>query len=598
MTTTSHTLEAAFHHLVGLAYGAFVQLGFLRPGDLVRVEGGIEPVVSVQFTGRTENLYDLRVEDQDHCYYSGGILSHNSTGLALDALFNLNAMPRMHTLYVAPMQEHVKTFADRLALLEMSSAFPKTTKRGMRTNLYYKESKSGGSLRLLHVMDDVTKVRGQSLDRILVDESQNANPDIVFEMTMTMKDSEFASMTVAGTSLDKSTFLEQSFQAGSRGFWMIPNGAGKWWNLGDPEHVKQLIHVDGLKCPLTSRLLNPGAGMFVHESPRQIDMGFPSFHLPQIIVPAYAAGKKWLEIYRHFTNPHVTESQFMREVMGIPTEEGFQELTESDLKACCDENMTFAKFQADIMSDSTRYLFTSSGCDWGGSDPKVQARMKLSYTVHTMLGVKPNGMMDCIHIRRFPSKDYREIGGEIVQQHRRLKGNYISADNGGGNYYNVHIRDSGQVPLNSFIIYNYSDNLKEFLSVIDHPSFNLYSLARTDSISMLFECIKARRIRFPRWSESSVFLMDLLNIVRNITSSETTGRKLTRYIRIASRADDTAHSLNYALTTARIALQEPGIPDRHVVRQIMQAGQAAPGWAPTTQDMAWQGYEDFGHFSG
>lgn len=768
LTTASYELEAAFHHLVGLEHGGFAQLGFLRAGDRVRTDSGVETVTAVEDTGRVESLYDLRVDDPGHSYYSNGILSHNSSGIGTDDLFRLNSIPKHNGLYVAPMKEHVKTYADRLALLEMSSSFPKRAKKGLRTNLYYKESKLGGSLRLMHVMDDVTKVRGQTIDHTSVDECfssltaisvpggsvaitdvvsgqpvlgfdrrnrvvedrvlrlvsrgcrhtwtvttsggyavtctgnsrlktsggwiyvadlltyeecrrcyrsslardvgvnpvtgdrhaelgfrvarlppdsdllvlrggtleseritnveyagvqdvwdveteqhhtlfanniaahncQNFNADLLYEIMVTMKDSEFASMTVAGTSLDKSTFLEQSFQAGSRGFWMIPNNSGKWYSLGDPLDIKKLMHVDGLKCPETKKILNPGAGMFVHESPRQIDMGFPSFHLPQIIVPAYARGKKWMEIYRDYTNPQITETQFMREAMGIPTEDGLQELTEEDLKACCDESMTFAKFQADMLADRTRYLFVSSGADWGGSDPKVQAKMKLSYTVHSMLGVKPNGMMDCLHIRRFPSKDYREIGGEIVLKHRQLQGNYFSADNGGGNYYNVHVRDSGQIPITAFLIYNYSDNLKEFLSPIDHPSFNLFSLSRTDSLSMLFEIIKSRRIRFPRWSESGVFLTDLLNIVRNITSSETTGRKLTRYIRIANRADDTAHSLNYALTTARIALQEPGIPDRHVVQQVMQAGQAPSGWAPTTNDTAWQGYSDVGYFSG
>ena len=431
---------------------------------------------------------------------------------------------------------------------------------------------------------------------IAVHNCQNMNPDLIFEIEMTMKDSEFASMNVAGTSLDKSTYLEQSYQAGSRGVWMIPDGGKKWWSLGDPKDILQLMHVDGLKSPLTGRMLNPLTGQFVHEEPRMMAMGKPSFHLPQIIVPAYSRGKKWLEVYRHFKNPQVTESQFMREVMGIPTEDGFQELTEEDLKACCDPNLTFDILQAAVVSGHTRYAHVSTGCDWGGSDPKVTSRMKRSYTVSTMLGVLPDGRMDCIYGRRYPSKDYREIGGEIVNAHRKFSGTLISADNGGGNYYNVHIRDSGMIPLTSFICYNYSDNLKEFLQPIDHPSFNLYSLARTDSLTMLFETIKSRRIRFPRWEESSTFLNDLLNIVRNITSSETTGRKLTRYVRIANRADDFAHALNYALTTARVALQEPGIPDRHIITQLQQSAHQV--WSPTEQDTAWTGYSDFGHFSG
>lgn len=588
-------IEAAGKHLVGVPGGDFVHVSGLRPGDVILTEDGEVSVESVCSTGERKNLYDLRIEGPDHCYFSNGILSHNSTGIATNALFRLNVIPRHHGLYVAPMKEHVKTFADKLALIEMGSAFPKQAKKGLRTNLYYKESKSGGSMRMAHVMSDVTKIRGLTIDHLDLDEAQNFNPDLIYEIEITMKDSEFASSNIAGTSLDKSTYLEQSYQAGSRGVWMIPNHAGKWYSLGDPEHVKQLLHVDGLKCPITKKLLNPADGSFIHESPRMIELGRPSFHLPQIIVPAYARGVKWLEIYRDWKDPHISETQFMREVMGIPTEDGLQELTEAHLKACCDPNLTFDKLQAELKSGKANYAFVSSGCDWGGSDPKVTARLKLSYTVHVMLGVRPSGMMDFVFAKRHPSKDYREIGSDIVRSHVGMKGTFMSTDNGGGNYYNVHIRDSGGIPLNSFLVYNYSDSLKGFLSPIDHPSFNLYSLARTDSLTMLFEAIKAKRIRFPRWEESSVYLNDLLNIVRNITSSEATGRKVTRYVRVANRADDTAHALNYALTTARIALHEPGIPDAHVVRQLQLAANSPI--APAYEDSAWNGYSDIGYFS-
>ena len=97
------TLEGARHHLVGVVGDAFIHLGDLRVGDLVVTSAGLRSVNSVTPTGERKNLYDLRIEGPDHCYFSNGVLSHNSTGIATNALFRLNIIPRHSSLYIAPM---------------------------------------------------------------------------------------------------------------------------------------------------------------------------------------------------------------------------------------------------------------------------------------------------------------------------------------------------------------------------------------------------------------------------------------------------------------------------------------------------------------
>ena len=86
-------LECAGKHLVVTPSGDVVPVDALEPGQLIHTEFGVDVVVSVEPTGLTVELYDLRVDSSDHIYYTGGIASHNSTGLGATELFKCNLIP-------------------------------------------------------------------------------------------------------------------------------------------------------------------------------------------------------------------------------------------------------------------------------------------------------------------------------------------------------------------------------------------------------------------------------------------------------------------------------------------------------------------------
>ena len=52
----------------------------LHEGQLIWTNNGLEPVVRVIHTDRSENMYDIQLGDEsNHRYYTNGILSHNTT---------------------------------------------------------------------------------------------------------------------------------------------------------------------------------------------------------------------------------------------------------------------------------------------------------------------------------------------------------------------------------------------------------------------------------------------------------------------------------------------------------------------------------------
>ena len=395
----------------------------------------------------------------------------------------------------------------------------------------------------------------------------------------------------AGTSKDIDTCLEQRYREGSRGVWHIHcDCPARWHSLGDAELIPKLMSVDGLRCPTNRRLLNPLRGEFVHEDRTRLDIQQVSFHLPQLIVPEYATGPAFMDIWTDFKNyPY---KKFLQEVMGIAVDSGMSELSEHDLKACCTDK-TFAQLQQAYLTGETRYVYVFSGCDWGGSDWNPATRTKQSYTVHTIYGMKNDGTLELIYAHRYSGMNYQEIAGMIVEAHNRFKAFGIGTDNGGGSYYNAYMRDCGRIQTNRIISFNYTDT-KLLLERIEHPEAHIMSLHRSDSISALISDIKSQKILFPRWDESSGFVLDCLNMRRNITETPGSGRTIMRYVRHGAKADDFLHSTNYAAMMKRIVTRESLIPNKQILQELSGLfGMSTPGRG-STGDLDWIG----GHVSG
>jgi hypothetical protein len=561
-------LQAADMHLLQLAAGWFLPVSDLRAGDVLQTDAGPARIRSCLFTGRMRTMYDLRVASEDHCYYTNGFLSHNSTGLGLGSLFRLHAVRAHKELYVAPLKEHIKTFGDNLLNMQRGSAYGPDyfARKRLRNNLYYKESASGGFLKLMNVLTDPTKVRGNSCQTVTIDEAQHFDPEHVAEIFMVQKAYVGRRRNLnTGTATDLDSFVHHEYLSGSQGVWHIPCGCRAGWHaLNDATIVEAMLAPDGLRCPADKhRKLYPERGEYVHAVPARARAGALSFHAPQVIVPEYAHGVGFLDIWRDFNKFPL--KKFLREVWGIPVEAGHSEITEKHLRDCCSDK-TFAQIQKDLLSGKTRYARIYSGVDWGGSDHEPAHRSKLSYTVHAIYGHRLDGKSELIHACRYANAHYMDIANDIITHHLNYKAFAMGTDQGGGQYYNAHMRDSGKIPTNLLINFQYTDT-HAFIDRIKHPYAHIISLHRTDSISALFEDIKAQNIIFPRWDECAGFVTDFLNVRRNFTETSG-GRTIMRFLKKASRADDFVMATNYAIMMKRIAERENTIPNAQLMREL------------------------------
>lgn len=78
-----YKLRGADNHIVFLEDYSEIYIKDLKIGDMILTESGCSEVVSVRRTGIYEHMYDLTVNSDNNRYYTGGILSHNTTAVAI-----------------------------------------------------------------------------------------------------------------------------------------------------------------------------------------------------------------------------------------------------------------------------------------------------------------------------------------------------------------------------------------------------------------------------------------------------------------------------------------------------------------------------------
>jgi hypothetical protein len=78
-TEDGHSLRCADDHIVFLEGLSQIFVADCSPGDKIITSSGISAVKTVKLVGGAENMYDVQVNDANHRYWTGGVLSHNTT---------------------------------------------------------------------------------------------------------------------------------------------------------------------------------------------------------------------------------------------------------------------------------------------------------------------------------------------------------------------------------------------------------------------------------------------------------------------------------------------------------------------------------------
>ncbi len=496
-------------------------------------------------------------------------------------------IPGFRSLYIAPHIEHVETYANRLREMERAFRYP-TLDQKFRQNLHYKEFENTSIIELIRILSNANDARGKTVDELIYDEYQHFDGNLEPEVQQTQKASKMNCTIYAGTSLTVDTALEGRWQQSSQGTWWLRCGCGKEIDCGDPQHVLPIIQPEGPICPKCSRLLDTTKGGFRHADQMALDAGWIGLHVPQIIIPEFSNNRrKWSEIYEAYVQYDL--AKFLQEVLGIPTEEGQNELTKDDVRrmCCLPETPAFLKQRA----KDGYYKWVVSGCDWGGSDYIPAYQQKASSTVHVMLGVKDDGDMDIIHMRRYGGMGYEEIANQIAYDHGQWGGGPIASDFGVGMAYNSQLRKNTKyIIADRHMIFSYVGPNSALLAPPEREGwYNQYSLNRTESITTLYQAIKRQRkisakneagetevtfsanprIRCYNFEVAQPLITDLLNL-RRVPTESNLGVTSFKYRKAGVTTDDTLHAINFAYALARVLLGEPIVEDRGLARRLQE----------------------------
>lgn len=478
-------------------------------------------------------------------------------------------MPGHRTMYVAPLTEHIRTFANNYREMERGFRYPVTDPM-LKQNMYFKEFPGNGFVQILRLLTSAGDARGKMVDDLIFDEFQDFDAALLADVEQVQRASKFRTTIYSGTSKTIDTALEVAFQDSSQGYFFVRSGDGRTYlNCGDPETVLSMIQKDGPTCPITGKLLDMTDGFFEHAFPDRISEGRKGLHIPQIIVQDFVSDpSEWKFIFEMLRKRG--HNKVLQEVMGIPIVEGMREITREHLQCICTipEDPDTLKKKA----KSGHYRFVVSGVDWGGSDYNPATRTKVSYTAHAIIGQPPEGPAHILHMRKYAGMDYGTIAGMIGKDHIDYGCNAMASDFGGGELYRHILSEQGKVNPAKHVIFQYSAPDRPLVSKLETALPNAYGLNKTDSITKLYCSIRdvPQELLCYRWDHAQDCLLDFLNLYR-IPSDVVSGKNFFNYRRHGANADDTLHAVNFAYTLIRLMRGEPMARDPKVQRALVDA---------------------------
>jgi len=492
-----------------------------------------------------------------------------STSFCCRQQLNARFIPGFRSIYVVPRNQQLKTYQNKMREMERASLrFQKQRDSGLRKNLSYKEFSNGSTIEMVYVLTSASPVRGKSADELLFDETQDFDADLEIEVAEIQSASVVPVTIYAGTSLDINTMLERKWSESSQGLWLMKCEACNHYNVPLPEHkVMDMIQRASPACVKCGRPINVRHGRYVHSYPNLASVGRMGIHVPQIIVPAVANNPmRWAQIYEKKVK-HGGSRKFLQEILGIAVEEGEREITQKNLQDICILGRDIEALHR--KAQRREYEHVISGADWGGCDYIPAQHIKISTTVHVIMGICPDGKMDILHFRRYSGMNYDDIVSDMMLNHTKLGGKMIASDFGVGAVYNSEIRE--KIPAERHLIFGYVGPTAELIAEPKgHHIYNQYSLNKTESISLTYEAIRQKRIRCYAWEYAEEILSDFLNLFRAPGEASGHGSGATTFIYRShpSKPNDSLMAVNYAHMLGNLVRREPMLADQSLMLRL------------------------------
>lgn len=177
ITTDNHELHGADNHIVINEKGEERFIKELSIGEKIRTKTGVEEVNDVMIGDDHHHMYDLELDDEDHVYYTDGILSHNSTVAAAFLLWYATFNFDKTILIASRANDHAMEMIERIRFAYENLPF--WLKPGVRDDGWNKHTLGfdNGS-RIMSTATAGNSGRGYSISLLYLDEFAFVAPNI------------------------------------------------------------------------------------------------------------------------------------------------------------------------------------------------------------------------------------------------------------------------------------------------------------------------------------------------------------------------------------------------------------------------------------
>lgn len=330
-----------------------------------------------------------------------------SMSLSRSELFDAMCIPNFQRLYIAPLQEQARIYSD-LYVSEAIKSSPLAEKL-QQSDMYgilsdakiikstgHQSFANGSGIMLTYAKSSADRVRGRFADSIDFDEVQDQSPDVVPIVQESLTASSYGCSRYTGTAKVTENFIEAKWQKSSMCEWVMKCQHCGYYNIPNLDgRVLEMIQADGMHCLHCGRRLDVSVGQWVAAYPDRMKT-FRGYHIPQVVCPFIVDNKNnWDKLLHKLMNGVL--ATFIQENLGISYSVGQRLLTMQHIRRQCVLPST-KTLQEEIKRNPARYSFIVAGVDWGGAE-------LTSFTVITVIGIRPDGRIDVLWARRYRGFD-------------------------------------------------------------------------------------------------------------------------------------------------------------------------------------------------
>lgn len=420
-----------------------------------------------------------------------------------------------NSLYIAPFQIQTKRFSNAYldAFIESPLVKKHFTRASDPRNVFEKTFANQSKIYLSYAQteSDADRIRGLMADLLTVDEVQDVSYDALPPIFEILNASDYNFKVLAGTSKSSANTLEQLWLRTNQAEWATKcTHCGHWVIPGDYETCVKICQPHGPSCDKCGGRIDVSTGQWVATNTHIRDK--VGFHLPQIIVGANTAPKKWKNLMDKVSQATegglYTPATLANEVFGLATDLSGRCISMKEAMDCCNPKWTAWADPKEFNTEAWRSIaptltHTVLGIDWSTS-----GSLK-SYTVASVLGYDAYGRCYLLYSKKFPGNHILTQVAECCQLARAFNVSIVGSDRGVGVLQGELMQK--ELGFDKVIMINYVaakarlrwDNVGRYLAA-----------DRSQAIDNIMQKIRMGPDRFmtPAWEVTEPYWKDALNV--------------------------------------------------------------------------------------